>query len=127
MRWERPKRRSLVCDIVHDNFTKITSSQWGNSTEGGERRSGGGYKLSERTALKKSVSFPSRGLSSTFHYNLINTGSLQMHLETALNLCTGYDQHTLHNGEGREITELAGWGALRQEFNPSKGKFKAFV
>lgn len=21
-------------DIVHDNFTKITSSQWGNNTEG---------------------------------------------------------------------------------------------
>lgn len=61
-------------DIVHDNFTKIAFSQWGNNTEGGERRSGKGYKLSEKTALKKSVSFPSRGLKSILHYNLINTG-----------------------------------------------------
>lgn len=37
---------------------------------------GEGYKLSEKTALKKSVSFPSRGLRSILHYNLINTGLL---------------------------------------------------
>lgn len=63
-------------DIVRDNFTKTTSSQWGNNTEEGERRRGEGYKLSEKTALKKSVSFPSRGRRSILHYNLINTGLL---------------------------------------------------
>lgn len=63
-------------DIVHDNFTKINSSQRGNSTEEGERQREKGYKLSEKTALKKTVSFPSRGLSSILHSNLINTGFL---------------------------------------------------
>lgn len=50
-----------------------------------------------------------------------------MHQETALNFCMEHDQHTLRDGEGQEITELAGGGALRQEFNSSEGKFKAFL
>lgn len=41
-----------------------------------EKGDGGGYKLSEKTALKKSVSFTSRQLSSVLHYNLINTDLL---------------------------------------------------
>jgi len=65
-----------VYNIVRDNFTKIASSQRGNNTEGGERQRGEGYKFSLITALKKSVSFPSRGLRSILHYNLINSGLL---------------------------------------------------
>lgn len=45
----------------------------------------------------------------------------------ALNFCMEHDQHTLCSGGGQEITELAGWGVLRQEFNSSEGKFKAFL
>lgn len=114
-------------DIVQDNFTKTASSRRGSNAEEGERQRGEGYKLSEKTALKKSISFPSRGLRSTFRYNPINTVLRANAAGDGFELCTEHDQHTLRSAEGQEITALPGWGVLRQEFNSSKGKFKAFL
>lgn len=49
-----------------------------------------------------------------------------MHLEMALNFCMEHDQHTLHNGEAQEISELAGWGVLRQDLIPPKESLRHF-
>lgn len=49
-----------------------------------------------------------------------------MHLEMALNFCMEHDQHTLHNGEAREISALAGWGVLRQHLIPPKETLRHF-
>lgn len=49
-----------------------------------------------------------------------------MHLEMALNFCMEHDQHTLSNGEGQEITELAGWGYLGKNLIPPKGSSRHF-
>lgn len=122
----RLEGRSLLSDIVHHNFTKIASSQWGNNAEREERRRGRGCKLSENTAWKKSMKFPSRGVKRELRYNLINTGSLETHLEMALNFCREHDQHALRSGGGQEIMELLAGEFSGRNLTPPKGSSRHF-
>lgn len=76
--------------LTHAASTKTTSSQQGNKAQKKKEEGvGKGYKLSEQTALKKSVSFPCGGLRGTLHHNLINTGLLTNAFENDFELLHG--------------------------------------